>query len=63
MADFNKTEKPTARRLEKARREGQFVSSRELVAAGQFLVFIAVLGIWFPDWLAGMKEMLGRSLL
>jgi flagellar biosynthetic protein FlhB len=62
MADFNKTEKPTGRRLERARREGQFVSSRELVAAGQFLVFIAILGVWFPGWLSGVKEMLGRSL-
>ena len=62
MADFNKTEKPTGRRLEKARREGQFVSSRELVAAGQFLVFVEILGIWFPSWLVSMKAMLGQSL-
>jgi flagellar biosynthesis protein FlhB len=63
MADSSKTEKPTGRRLEKARKEGQFVSSRELVAAGQFLVFLAVLQAWFPKWLSNMKEVLGQSLL
>ena len=62
MADSSKTEQPTGKRLERARREGQFASSRELVAAGQFLVFLAILGAWFPDWLDGMKEMLGQAL-
>ena len=62
MADSSKTEKPTGRRLERARKEGQFVSSRELVAAGQFLVFLAIVQAWFPGWLSGMKEMLGQAL-
>jgi flagellar biosynthetic protein FlhB len=62
MADQNKTEKPTGRRLEKAHREGQFVASRELVTAGQFLVFVMLLGSWFPSWLSGMKQMLHESL-
>jgi flagellar biosynthetic protein FlhB len=62
MADSSKTEKPTSQRLEKARKEGQFVSSRELVAAGQFLVFLAIVQAWFPVWLADMKEVLGSSL-
>src|SRR5580658_3274083 len=63
MADFSKSEKPTSRRLDKARKEGQFASSRELVAAGQFLVFLAILQAWFPGWLSNMKEVLGQSLL
>jgi flagellar biosynthesis protein FlhB len=62
MADFSKSEKPTGRRLERARREGQFATSRELVAAAQFLAFLAIVQAWFPGWLAGMKEMLGRAL-
>ncbi len=62
MADSSKSEKPTGRRLEKARKEGQFVSSRELVAAGQFLVFLAIVQAWLPAWLSSMKEMLGRAL-
>jgi flagellar biosynthetic protein FlhB len=44
MADNGqKTEKPTKRRLEKARREGQFPVSREMVSALQFLAFVWVL--------------------
>src|SRR5579864_7506059 len=63
MADSNKTEKPTGRRLEKARNEGQFVSSREVVAATQFVVFLAVALAWFPGWLSGVKEMFRRALV
>src|SRR5580704_6545689 len=62
MADSSKTEQPTLRRLLKAQTEGQFVASRELVAAGQFLVFIAILGYWFPGWFSGMKKMMADSL-
>ena len=44
MADNGqKTEKPTKRRLEKARREGQFPVSREMVSAMQFLAFVWIL--------------------
>jgi flagellar biosynthetic protein FlhB len=63
MADSSKSEKPTKQRLEKARKEGQFVSSRELVAAGQFLVFLAVLQAWFPPFLSNMKKVLADSLV
>src|SRR5580698_8380699 len=62
MADSSKTEKPTSRRLEKARKEGQFASSRELVAAGQFLVFLAMAQAWFSGWMDGLKAMLARAL-
>lgn len=57
-----KTEKPSPRRLEKAREQGQFLSSRELVAAFQFLVFVAITSWWFPDWLRSIREMLRLSL-
>ena len=44
MADQDqRTEKPTKRKLEKSRREGQFPASRELLAALQFLTFVALL--------------------
>src|SRR5579884_1384765 len=44
MADNSqKTEKPTKRRLDKARREGQFPVSREMVSAVQFLAFVWIL--------------------
>lgn len=38
-----RTEKPSKRKLEKSRREGQFPASRELLAAVQFLTFVALL--------------------
>lgn len=38
-----KTEKATKRRLEKARREGQFAVSREMVSAFHFLAFVWIL--------------------
>lgn len=43
MADAQKTEKPTKRRMEKARREGQFAVSREMVNAVQFMAFVVAL--------------------
>ena len=43
MADSGqRTEKPTQRRLEKARREGNFPASREFVSSVQFLGFVTI---------------------
>jgi len=39
----DRTEKPTKRRQEKARKEGQFPASRELIASLQLLVFVFLL--------------------
>jgi flagellar biosynthesis protein FlhB len=58
----SKTEKPSPRRLHKAREEGKFPASRELVAATQFIVFIVIAFAWFPGWLSTMKAMLRASL-
>jgi flagellar biosynthesis protein FlhB len=44
-ADGQKTEKATPRRLERARKDGSFVSSKELVSGVQYLTF-AFLMIW-----------------
>jgi flagellar biosynthesis protein FlhB len=63
MADKSgKTEAATPRRLEKARREGQFPSAKEFVAALQFLAFVALAGAGGARWLAGFRES-ARSLL
>lgn len=62
MADANKTEKPTGKRLEKARKDGQFPASKELITAGQFIAFVGITGAYFPGWLAGMKAMFRDSL-
>jgi len=58
----SKTEKPSPRRLHKAREEGKFPASREMVAATQFIVFIVIAFAWFPGWLSTMKAMLRTSL-
>lgn len=58
----DKTEKPSGKRLEKSRKEGNFVASREFIAAGQFLTFIALAGMWFSHWMSVMKQMVHQSL-
>ncbi len=51
MADKSQqTEKPTQKRVEKARKEGQFPQAKDLVAAVQFIVFVAVVGSAAPRW-------------
>src|SRR4051812_27154167 len=51
-----KTEEPTQRRLEKARKEGQFAQAREFVGALQFLIFLGLLGAGGPAWLASFRQ-------
>ncbi|MBZ5596270.1 MAG: EscU/YscU/HrcU family type III secretion system export apparatus switch protein [Acidobacteriia bacterium] len=46
-----KTEQATARRLERARREGQFPVAKQFVAAIQFLGFTAIVTTWGGVWL------------
>ena len=58
MADASqRTEQPTPRRIEKARQEGQFISSRELVGAAQFLAFVWILSSWGGAWLAETRHL------
>ncbi len=55
MADKSRqTEKPTQRKLEKSRKEGQFPVSKEFVNGVQFLVFVVILGTYGGDWLAAL---------
>ena len=56
------TEKATPRRLEKARREGQFPVSREFVSALQFLVFVLLATGYAAAVWAGAAGMLRRFL-
>ena len=51
MGDSRRTEKPTARRLEKAREKGDFPSAKEFVSAAQFFVFVTAAAAWLPGWL------------
>lgn len=58
MADPQKTEKATPRRLEKARKDGNFAQSRDLVSAVQWAAFV-VLVFWFSaEW----AEVLARLI-
>lgn len=57
-----RTEEPTPRRLEKARREGQFPVSREFVSGVQFVAFVWLLGTCGADWFAHMRA-LTRTVL
>lgn len=57
MADQNKTETATQRRVKKAREEGQFPSAREFVSALQFCVFLGLLGAGGRAWFAGLRQM------
>jgi flagellar biosynthetic protein FlhB len=58
MADQGqKTEKPTKRKLDKARREGQFPASREFLAALQFLTFVVLLAAGVGGFLDRAREM------
>jgi len=63
MADSSqKTEQATPRRLEKARQEGQFPVSRELVGAFEFLAFAALLATGGPAFFSQLREVV-RQLL
>jgi flagellar biosynthesis protein FlhB len=66
MADkSSQTEKPTQRRLEKARKEGNFPVSKEFVNGVQFMVFLALLtnygGAWLANLIATSRLILSQS--
>jgi flagellar biosynthetic protein FlhB len=57
MADQGqRSEKPSKRKLEKSRREGQFPASRELLASLQFLTFVILLNAGARGFLERVRE-------
>lgn len=64
MSD-QKTEQPTQRRLDKARKEGRFPISREFVSACQFIVFVWLIqaygGAWFRSSSANLRAALAAG--
>jgi len=63
MADNGqKTEQPTAKRLDKARKEGQFPTARQFVSGMQFLAFVAMLHAWGARWLAQLRHLMREGL-
>jgi len=61
MAD-ERSEKPTQRRLEKARKEGNLPASREFVSSVQFAAFVALATAFATAWFLGLLG-LTRGLL
>ena len=57
-----KTEQPTQRRIEKARREGQFLSARHFLGALQYLAFVALVSVCGADWFRNFLK-LTRAVL
>lgn len=65
MADNQHTEKPTQRRVDRARREGNFPASREFISSVQFLGFVAIAVTFTGAFLVRiarlMRELLARA--
>jgi len=59
MADKGQaTEQPTQRRVDKARKDGRFPVSREMLAAAQFLTFAILASSCGAAWYAGLRNSL-----
>jgi flagellar biosynthetic protein FlhB len=59
MADKSQqTEKPTPRRIEKAREEGRFPAAKELVSGLQFLAFVMLLGWGGAGWITRIRSLI-----
>jgi flagellar biosynthesis protein FlhB len=55
-AGDQKSEKPTPRRLVKAREDGNFPTARTFVGSMQFLAFVGVLHVWGPAWIRSLQS-------
>jgi flagellar biosynthetic protein FlhB len=62
MADQQKTEQPTQRRMKKAREDGNFPTARVFVNALQFLAFVTLLHSWGPGWIQSMRASMAALL-
>lgn len=51
----SKTEKPTPKRLLKARKEGNFLTSKEFVGAFQFAIFVVLLSTYLEAWCENLR--------
>lgn len=58
-----RTEQATPRRLDRARKEGQFPVSREFVSALQFLAFVAAVSSFGPGWWDGLRDILREAVV
>lgn len=53
-----KTEQPTHKRLQDARKKGQVSQSRDVSSTALLIAFFAYLGIYWPTFLANLKELI-----
>jgi flagellar biosynthetic protein FlhB len=58
MPESNQTEKPTARRLTKAREKGDYAVSKHLLGGVQFLLAVTLITNFFARWSTGMGQMM-----
>ena len=56
MADPQKTEKPTERRLKKAREEGNYPSAKQFIAGAQFCTLVFLIQTYGRPWMEGVGE-------
>lgn len=59
MSKQGQTEKATPQRLKKAREQGRFVSSRELISSLEFLAAVYVINHYGPGWFLRLR---GRTI-
>jgi flagellar biosynthetic protein FlhB len=58
MPEQNQTEKPTTRRMQKAREKGDFAVSKHLLGGLQFLVAVTLITTFFTKWAMGMADLM-----
>ena len=63
MADAQKTEQPTQKKLNEAQREGRFPASRDLLAGAQFFLFVWLLTRHTGEWMEGLQRVMRRLLM
>lgn len=57
-----RTEKPTPRRVKKAREEGRFLTSRELTSSVQFVAFLVLLGVFGATLFEALRKLTASFL-
>ena len=62
MADSEKSEKATPRRLLKAREQGNFLSSRQFISGVQFLAFVTLLKMFGDRWFDSLRVIMSATL-
>jgi flagellar biosynthesis protein FlhB len=58
VPESNQTEKPTQRRIRKARDKGDFPVSRHLLGGLQFLMAVTLISAFFTQWAMGIAQLM-----